>query len=130
MGFFHYVFLHLFEAVVLVFQLPFKLFDCTCEQLCNMSELSGLGFFFLYFCPKSGQGPTGQLFTSTCKLTLELKFRAQALDSLNRSLINEDEGLLSTVKWMLCACTVSGELDFSVVCLKRSVQVHVAFSPL
>lgn len=70
---------------------------------------------------------TGRVFASTCKLTLELKFRAQATGTLKRSLINEDERLLAIKEWMLHASTVSGELDFSLL-LKCWVQIHVAFS--
>lgn len=35
-----------------------------------------------------------------CKLTLELKFRAQAVSTLNRSLTNEDEEVLAIKEGM------------------------------
>lgn len=65
-----------------------------------------------FLFPKSGQGPAGQVFISTYKLTLELKFRAQATESL----ISEDERLLKN--GCCVASIVSGELDFGLVLLK------------
>jgi len=73
-----------------------------------------------FIFPKSGQGSTGQVFASVCKLTPEPKFGAWGTDALSGSLINEDERLLAVKEWMLHASTGSGELGFALVLLERS----------